>query len=673
MTENTQPKTLLVVGSKGFDNYAKLVEEIKTLDGMAKVGPFARVVVLGIEPDVVAIKAAIAPELASMKCLGMVLKPNTTDTGKVRYNRKAGITKALEISTSAIVLDKVNCGIARKTKDHLLKKHVRFKNIKFGPHNEVFDDYNLDVEADALVVEYGFTSDTKVFTFYGTIGKEIKERCSALIKTVARLCKEHGDKVFTIPVDALNKKLIFTPKQDALTIDGYQEIFAKLSDIADSQKLTNVKLPFLGKDTFHRAWNENQPLWLLARLNLDYRFTLVAQAVVTSSAYKNLNFRKQGISFTDPKHEYHKEYNHYLNMKCDDFSDIAMEIYEAHELHGPQFAQALMEFTFSRRGIRRLIKEDLKHKAGHVDNFMDTYICYFKEWAMLDEYPLKNIEKAVLLNPNFNIEELILDLIGIIQQECFGHKSVEFTAVVGRAADITPFGKVIPEIGAIDPSNPDTPQRAEKRAIKMTGDMIGLLRDLGLCSIIPARHAESGTMNIAALCYLSQRTAVAIYYTRFMPPMLCAPKKVTKNSESGLLTQNNHRITTALFRHDDDIALDAMNIAASVPLSINLDILQHEKPVYKLPKKASEMTEHALKMAEENWIAQVNTRYDLVAIYIATGNKFHLNWYCDYRGRIYSEGYHINPQGTDYHKAMIDFAEPREIEGMDKYMDIFKD
>ena len=35
---------------------------------------------------------------------------------------------------------------------------------------------------------------------------------------------------------------------------------------------------------------------------------------------------------------------------------------------------------------------------------------------------------------------------------------------------------------------------------------------------------------------------------------------------------------------------------------------------------------------------------------------FHLTWQFDFRGRVYARGYHINPQGDDWHKHTIQFA-----------------
>jgi DNA-directed RNA polymerase len=43
---------------------------------------------------------------------------------------------------------------------------------------------------------------------------------------------------------------------------------------------------------------------------------------------------------------------------------------------------------------------------------------------------------------------------------------------------------------------------------------------------------------------------------------------------------------------------------------------------------------------------------------------FHLTHKVDKRGRIYSQGYHVNTQGAAFKKAMIELAKEELIEGV---------
>lgn len=48
---------------------------------------------------------------------------------------------------------------------------------------------------------------------------------------------------------------------------------------------------------------------------------------------------------------------------------------------------------------------------------------------------------------------------------------------------------------------------------------------------------------------------------------------------------------------------------------------------------------------------------------IAKGNKFWMTHRPDFRGRLYSQGYHVNTQGNSFRKAIVELAEPEIVEG----------
>jgi DNA-directed RNA polymerase len=43
------------------------------------------------------------------------------------------------------------------------------------------------------------------------------------------------------------------------------------------------------------------------------------------------------------------------------------------------------------------------------------------------------------------------------------------------------------------------------------------------------------------------------------------------------------------------------------------------------------------------------------------GNEFYLTHRYDKRGRCYAQGYHVNPQGNDWNKAVIELAEKEVV------------
>jgi DNA-directed RNA polymerase len=46
----------------------------------------------------------------------------------------------------------------------------------------------------------------------------------------------------------------------------------------------------------------------------------------------------------------------------------------------------------------------------------------------------------------------------------------------------------------------------------------------------------------------------------------------------------------------------------------------------------------------------------------ALSDTIYLTHRYDRRGRIYCTGYHVNEQGTDYHKAVLEFADKELVE-----------
>ena len=85
-------------------------------------------------------------------------------------------------------------------------------------------------------------------------------------------------------------------------------------------------------------------------------------------------------------------------------------------------------------------------------------------------------------------------------------------------------------------------------------------------------------------------------------------------------------------------SLDRLNKTAFTILNI-----EEEEPSKDMEEK------HA------KWMVRNATREALV------DKPIYFNWHPDYRGRKYSAGYHWNPQGNEYEKSVIAFAEPERV------------
>jgi hypothetical protein len=69
--------------------------------------------------------------------------------------------------------------------------------------------------------------------------------------------------------------------------------------------------------------------------------------------------------------------------------------------------------------------------------------------------------------------------------------------------------------------------------------------------------------------------------------------------------------------------------------------------------------------SETNPMEDMNSRVQDKVISMYHNKPFYFLHKYDSRGRIYSQGYHINIQGTEYDKAILDFAERKVCKNID--------
>lgn len=143
---------------------------------------------------------------------------------------------------------------------------------------------------------------------------------------------------------------------------------------------------------------------------------------------------------------------------------------------------------------------------------------------------------------------------------------------------------------------------------------------------------------------------------QFPLPVLVPPKKVKSNRDVGyftfngsILLKNNH--------HDDDVVLEHINKLNSISLCMNPDTVQNMQNKWRnldKPKEDESMTDYyKRKKAFEKF--DTASRDVLKSLFIL-GNEFYLTHKYDKRGRTYCVGYHVNYQGTDWSKSVVEFT-----------------
>ena len=130
--------------------------------------------------------------------------------------------------------------------------------------------------------------------------------------------------------------------------------------------------------------------------------------------------------------------------------------------------------------------------------------------------------------------------------------------------------------------------------------------------------------------------------------------------KSSLLTRTNDSIIlgkgNAIPRATKQANKVAINKLQSVAWEMNEELLMF--PEFRdeyVPDTA--MTKLEARQAKDAFNIRDAETDDVIEYLLLNGNRFFFGWRYDKRGRMYSQGYHVNPQGNQYRKAMLQFAD----------------
>lgn len=191
------------------------------------------------------------------------------------------------------------------------------------------------------------------------------------------------------------------------------------------------------------------------------------------------------------------------------------------------------------------------------------------------------------------------------------------------------------------------------------------------------KDGPQASLKLESRIPLSDELIKFILNTRFLPPMLCQPKELRNNRESGYLSFNDSLILGTGNHHEGNICLDVLNKMNQVQLQLDTEFLckieedpNSEFTIEKIKEAAWErgevLSDHEaaerVEQQKENWKTFKKQSYEFYSLIAKCGNTFHLTHKVDKRGRIYAQGYHLNTQGTSFKKASIEFAQEENIE-----------
>ena len=143
---------------------------------------------------------------------------------------------------------------------------------------------------------------------------------------------------------------------------------------------------------------------------------------------------------------------------------------------------------------------------------------------------------------------------------------------------------------------------------------------------------------------------------QFPLPMIVEPRELTSNHDTGYYTSRNSVILKDN-HHDNDVCLDHLNHMNRIKLTLNNEVaafIENKWRNLDRPKPGESTQEfQKRKRAFEKYD---RTASDVMAHLNIAYEGFYLTHKYDKRGRVYSQGYHVNYQGNTWNKAVIEFA-----------------
>lgn len=289
---------------------------------------------------------------------------------------------------------------------------------------------------------------------------------------------------------------------------------------------------------------------------------------------------------------------------------------------------------------------ELRYNRKHIDGYIRKEMTEHPVMqeviqegvAMVQEYINKAIEgkyyqskiDRVMQLVNIDLESLVVDIF-VGTSYCL--KDELFTSVTAQMASRLRFSD-------------------KKEAITTVAELLAVLCETNVFDIRKAHKMAS--LTVISRLQLNEKLLKFIDESQYLPPMVCEPLELISNFCSGYLTHNDSLILGSNNHHDGDICLDVINLVNKVELSLALDFLCK---VEEVPNKPLETQDQI-----DQWKVFKTQSYRFYDLMQSQGNAFFLTNKVDKRGRLYSQGHHINTQGTSFKKSIIELAKPEFVE-----------
>lgn len=196
-------------------------------------------------------------------------------------------------------------------------------------------------------------------------------------------------------------------------------------------------------------------------------------------------------------------------------------------------------------------------------------------------------------------------------------------------------------------------------------EIYAVLKKVGLYSI---ETSPSDARIVTPLVLPSESGERRIQLGCYLPPLIERPKKLTSNDSSGLHTVSKDSLILGgkVNHHTGTISLDVLNKLNSIEYTLDetIDTEKSFHTTYLTEREYGELTLEDQQMYD----LQVSNHHKAREQFnylkeILRDKKLYFTHKYDKRGRVYSQGFHFNIQGTSYEKACLNLANKEVIHG----------
>jgi len=326
--------------------------------------------------------------------------------------------------------------------------------------------------------------------------------------------------------------------------------------------------------------------------------------------------------------------------------------------------QLINERQFNRKHIDGYIRADLFEGTENINAEVNQGVELLQLWLDEDYFDSKAVRLSHV--KHLDLKKLVQEIfVGI----CYlGNDPTPMINVIGQLAS---------RLGFDD----------KRDSIQTVAEILAVLCETDLFDITKAHKQAS--LQIVNRIGLPQEIMDFIERSCFLPPLVCEPRELTHNMSSAYYTHEADSLILggAMNHHDGNICLDVLNKRNKVPLSLDVEFLcnYEEEPTYDLNTVSQETLDKyeargrklshwdqadLIRKQKQNWDRYKRQSYYFYSLIVNQGNKYYVPNKFDKRGRMYSSGYHINPMGTPFKKAMTNFANKEQVSGVPEHLKI---